>query len=120
MQIRNNERADCGKTELLNEQRFAQLVATDERFDGTKAVKKILNFAVLVNALRWTERFGTDHLQGIGIGYPIALEAFRLFAVEHGKHNATGTKNFSEATDRLFGHSWFQIIENVPEQNCVE
>src|SRR5271165_1013087 len=70
---------------LLDEQRLAQLVASDERFAGAVTRKQILYFAVLINLLRRANERRRNHLQGIGIRHPVALKALRLLAVKHGE-----------------------------------
>src|SRR5258708_1112175 len=81
----------CG---LLDEQRLAQLIATDERLNGPEPRKKILDFAVLVDPLRWTQRLCTYYLQCCGIGNPVAVKSFRLFAMEQRKNNPAGSQHF--------------------------
>jgi len=47
---------------LLYEERFAELVAADERLHCAKAIEEILNFTILVNALRGNQPRRADHL----------------------------------------------------------
>ena len=51
----------CGK-DLFYEQRFTELVAADERFDRAKTVEEVLDFAVLIDALRGNQLSRTNNL----------------------------------------------------------
>src|SRR5258708_11966785 len=84
----------CG---LLDEQRLAQLIAADERLNGPEPRKKVLDFAVLIDPLRRTQRLCTYDLQCGGIGDPIAMKTFRLFAMEQRKNNPAGPQHFGQA-----------------------
>ena len=75
--------------ELLDEQGFAKLIASDERLCGAVSRKKILDLAVLVDALSRAKHRAWNHLQGIRIRDTITLEPFRFFAVEHREHDAS-------------------------------
>ena len=77
-----------GATELLNEQGFAKLVPAHERFGRPVAAEKILDFAVLIHALRGAQHRTGNHLQGIRIRHPVALKTLRLLVVEQGKQHA--------------------------------
>jgi len=105
---------------LLHEERFAQLIAADERLHGTEPVEEILNFPVLVDALRRTKRRRAEDLKRAGIGDPVALKAFGLFAVEHGEDDTAGAQKFGEAGNTLFGDRGLEIVEKVPKQNGIE
>jgi hypothetical protein len=73
---------------LLDEQRFAKLVAPNERFAGAVTRKQILDFAVLVDLLRRANYRRRNYLQRARIRHAVALETFRFFDVEHGEHQA--------------------------------
>jgi hypothetical protein len=51
------------RKDLLDEKRFAELVAADERLHGAIAAEEILDFAILVDLLRRAKHCGGDHLQ---------------------------------------------------------
>src|SRR5260221_863986 len=90
--LRLAKRQFChGKTSgLLDEQRLAQLVAADERLNGPEPRKKVLDFTILIDPLRWTQGLCTYDLQRCGIGNPIAMKTFRFFAVEQRTNNPAG------------------------------
>src|ERR1700739_3880859 len=105
---------------LLYEKRFAQLVAADEGFHCPVTAEEILNFPVLINALRGTNDWARNHLQRTRIGEAITLEAFGLLAVEHGEDDATGPQQFCQAGDNLLHHSLLEIVQKIPKKNGVE
>jgi hypothetical protein len=51
--------------ELLDEESFAKLVASDKRFRRAVPGEEILDFAVLIDALRWAKDRTGNHLQAI-------------------------------------------------------
>ena len=54
--------AGKGKTELLDEECFAKLIAADKRFHRSVTGKEILDLAVLVHALHGTQNGSRNHL----------------------------------------------------------
>ncbi len=72
-----------GLLALLNEEGFSKLIAGDERLRGAVPREKVLDFAVLVNALGRAKHRTRNHLQRVGIGDSITLESFRFLTVEH-------------------------------------
>src|ERR1700731_2574322 len=108
------------RAELLDKKRFAKLVAPYKRLHGSVAAEEILNFTVLINALRGAQDRGRNHLQRSGIHDAITLEAFRLLAVKHGENHAARPQQFRQISDQLLGYHGFEIVEQVPEQNSVK
>ena len=50
---------------LFSEQCFTKLVAPNERFQRAETSEEILNLAILVDALGWTNDRGGNHLQRV-------------------------------------------------------
>src|SRR5438874_4651994 len=105
---------------LFYEQSLAKLVTADKRFHGSIAAEEILNFPVLINALRRADDRGRNHLQSIRIHHAIALKTFGFLVVEHCKHHAAGTQQFRQRRNDLLHQSRLEIIQKIPEKHGIE
>lgn len=99
---------------LLDEESLAKLVPTDKGFHGAKTTKEILDFAILEDLLRRAELQRGKHLECVRIRHPVALETFRLLAVEHGEDYSAGPQKIRQAGYDLFPEGWLEIIQEIP------
>ena len=71
----------CGGN-LLDKERFADLIAPDERLRGAEFPEEIENLAVLENVRVYGERGGGQELDRLAVQDSIAMKAFRRAAVK--------------------------------------
>ena len=120
--IRNPQDADsrCDAKALLDEKSLAKLVPAHEGFHGAETAEEILDFAVLENFLRRAERGRGNHLESIGIRDAVALEAFGLFAVEHGEGDSAGPQKIGKRGHYLFAERRLEIVQEIPQQHGIK
>src|SRR5258707_11409925 len=107
---------------LANYKDFAKLVATQEKLEGSKALKQVFNVPVVEYALQ-TEIWTLGQFQRVvlrNVVTEIRSVWTGVFGMEKSQHSAAGLEHVVDFFHHRFHHGFGKIIGNVPSENGIE